>query len=311
MTMWVRAILATQRSAVVLVRAMLWTQSRAAAWIRAMLSTRRRRRVVVIGLLVLTSPIWAAAAARPRPVAAPPPPPVPPQLVAAITTARPAGYPVGGIDISSHDHRHFSIQWRVEVAAGTHFVYVKATEGTTYVNPHFGADYTAAEAARRYVGAYVYARPDLGDPVGQAEHFLRHARFSRDARTLVPFVDLEWPYRGVGTGPCYNLSPDQMRAWIHAFVDRVEAGIHRKPMIYTNANWWNPCTGNDPSFGGYPLDIADYTNKPPKLPAGWTTFALWQYRPGNPEKRGDHDRDVINGGMIGLTALAWPRNGTR
>jgi GH25 family lysozyme M1 (1,4-beta-N-acetylmuramidase) len=97
-----------------------------------------------------------------------------------------------------------------------------------------------------------------------------------------------------------------MRAWIHAFIGRVEAGIHRKPMIYTNAYWWNPCTGNDPSFGGYPLDIAGYTNKPPKLPAGWTTFALWQYRPGNPEKIADHDRNVVNGGMAGLTALAWP-----
>jgi GH25 family lysozyme M1 (1,4-beta-N-acetylmuramidase) len=309
--MWVRAMSATRRGAVVLARAMRWTWRHTVAGVRTMLATRRRRRAVVIGLLLLTSPVWAAAAAPFGPVAAPQPPPVPPQLVAAITTGRPAGYPVGGIDISSHDHRRFPIQWHVEVAAGSQFVYVKATEGTTYVNPHFAADYAAAKAARRHVGAYVYARPDLGNPVGQAEHFLRHARFSRDPRTLVPFVDLEWPYRGVGTGPCYNLTPDQMRAWIHAFVDRIEAGIHRKPMIYTNTYWWNPCTGNDPSFSEYPLNIANYTSKPPKLPAGWTTFAIWQYRPGNPEKGSDHDRDVINGGLAGLTALAWPRTGTR
>ncbi len=120
------------------------------------------------------------------------------------------------------------MQWRTEVAAGSQFVYVKATEGTTYVNPNFVADYTAARAAHRYVGAYVYARPDLADPIGQAEHFLRHARFTRDAQTLVPFVDLEWPYGGVRTDDCHNLNPGQLRAWIRAFVDRIEAGIGRK-----------------------------------------------------------------------------------
>ena len=269
-----------------------------------MLSTVRRRRAVVLGSLALTSPVWAAGAAPP---AQPPPPePVPPEVVAAIMAERPAGYPVGGIDISSHDHRRFGVRWHVEVAAGSQFVYVKATEGTTYVNPHFVADYKAARAARRHVGAYVYARPDLGDPIGQADHFLRHARFTRDDRTLVPFVDLEWPYAGVRTGPCYNLTPEQMRAWIRAFVGRIEAAIHRKPMIYTNTYWWNPCTGNDTSFGGHPLNIANYTRKPPRLPAGWTTFAIWQYRPGDPNKPGDHDRDVVNGGMRGLSALAWP-----
>jgi GH25 family lysozyme M1 (1,4-beta-N-acetylmuramidase) len=274
------------------------------------LSLQVRRRVVVLGLVLLTSPVWAAGAARPGP-RTPPAQPIPPQVLAEIIGGRPAGYPVGGIDISSHDHQVFGVQWHVEVAAGSQFVYVKATEGTTYVNPHFATDYATARAAHRYVGAYVFARPDRGDPIGQADHFLRHARFTRDAQTLVPFVDLEWPYPGVPTGPCYNLTPEQMRAWIHAFIGRVEAGIHRKPMIYTNAYWWDPCTGNDASFGDYPLDIANYSRKPPKLPAGWQTFTLWQYRPGDPHKRGDHDRDVVNGGIAGLSALAWPPRATR
>lgn len=272
----------------------------------ALVATQRRRRAVVLGLALLTCPVWATAGAPrgfDKKLAAVAPPP---GVLAAIAAARPSGYPVGGIDISSHDHEGYPMDWRLEIAAGSQFVYVKATEGTSYVNPHFATDYATARATHRYVGAYVYARPDHGDPVGQAEHFLRHARFTRDERTLVPFVDLEWPYPGVSTGPCYNLTPEQLRAWIHAFVDRIEAEIHRKPMIYTNAYWWNPCTGNDPSFAGYPLDIANYAKGPPKLPAGWTTFALWQYVPGDPGRRGAHDRDVVNGGMSGLSRLAWP-----
>ncbi len=275
-------------------------------WVRSMMSSRRRRRAVALALALVTSPLWAAGSARAGDHRPAPLEPVPPELLAPILAARPVGYPVAGIDISSHDHERFSVQWRTEVAAGSQFVYIKATEGTAYVNPHFAADYAAARAAHRYVGAYVYARPDLGNPVGQAEHFLRHARFTRDSRTLVPFLDLEWPYAGVKTGRCYHLTPDQMRAWIHAFADRIEADIGRKPMIYTNTYWWNPCTGNDTSFGQYPLDIANYRKAPPTLPAGWTTFALWQYAPGDPGKRSNHDRDVVNGGAAGLRALAWP-----
>jgi GH25 family lysozyme M1 (1,4-beta-N-acetylmuramidase) len=272
-------------------------------------SSRRRRRIVALVLTLATSPLWAAGSAppehRPRPVEV-----VPPGTLAAIRAGRPAGYPTGGIDISGHDHQKFGVHWPTEVAAGTQFVYVKATEGTTFVNPYFATDYAAARAAHRYVGAYVYTRPDRGNPIGQADFFLKHARFDHDAQTLVPFVDLEWPYAGVTTDRCYNLKPDQLRAWIHAFIGRIEAGIGRKPMIYTNANWWNPCTGNDASFGGYPLDIANYTKKPPQLPAGWTTFALWQYVPGNPTKPDDHDRDVVNGGLAGLKALTWPPRST-
>jgi GH25 family lysozyme M1 (1,4-beta-N-acetylmuramidase) len=276
----------------------------------AMMSPRQRR-AAAFALVMLTSMVWAVSSAPPGRPAPPPLEPVSPQVVAEIRAGRPAGYPVGGIDLSSHDHQYFTMQWRTEVAAGSQFVYVKATEGTTYVNPNFVADYTAARATHRYVGAYVYARPDFADPIDQAEYFLRHARFTRDAQTLVPFVDLEWPDSGIRTSACYNLNPGQMRAWIRAFINRIEAGIGRKPMIYTNTYWWNPCTGNDTSYRDHPLDIANYAKRQPRLPAGWTTFALWQYLPGDPKTRHSHDRDVVNGGSAGLRALAWPPQASR
>lgn len=266
----------------------------------------RQRRVQVLAAVLLLSLLWAAGSDRvggslTRALRV-----VPTTVPGAIKAARPTGYPVGGIDISSHDHTVYTVRWAIELAADSRFVYIKATEGTTYVNPHFAADYAAARAVDRYVGAYVFARPDRGDPVGQADFFLRHAKFTKDSRTLVPFIDLESPYASIRANRCYNLTVPQMRAWIRAFADRIEAGIGRKPMIYTSASWWNPCTGNDPSFGRYPLDVAHYAQRSPPLPAGWTTFALWQYAPGDPKKPDSHDRDVVNGGAAGLRALAWP-----
>jgi GH25 family lysozyme M1 (1,4-beta-N-acetylmuramidase) len=285
------------------------TLRRVVSMLRPLASTPRRRRNLAMVLIPLLTPVWAVGSVPRGAVswAAPTVEIVPPGVLARIVGGRPDGYAVGGIDISSHDHGKFTVHWPTEVAAGSQFVYVKATEGTSYVNPHFASDYAAARAAGRYVGAYVYARPDRGDPVGQATFFLAHARFDKDDdHTLVPFVDLEWPYAGVQAGPCYDLTPDQMRAWISAFIGRIESTIGRKPMIYTNTNWWNPCTGNDPSYADYPLDIASYTKTQPKLPAGWTSFTLWQYTPGDPDQRSDHDRDVVANGMAGLKALAGP-----
>ena len=103
MRVWVRAV--TLRVAVIAGRLARWLRRCDAAVLPALVATRRRRRALAVGVLLVTSPAWAAGGAvLPRPV---PPPPVPPALVAAITSARPVGYPVGGIDISSHDHRHY------------------------------------------------------------------------------------------------------------------------------------------------------------------------------------------------------------
>lgn len=225
----------------------------------------------------------------------------------ASAAGAPAGYPIAGIDVSSHDHAVRDINWPGVAASGVRFAYVKATEGTTYVNPYFASDYQAARRAGLYVGAYAYGRPDLGNPVGQADHFISQFRWTPDTRTLVPFLDLEWPYGGIKKNSCWGLSPRQMTTWIRAFLSRVEARIGRPPMIYTNTYWWNPCTGRDASFGRYPLDIAAYTSTPPTLPAGWSRFAIWQYAPGNPNRAGVYDRDVINGGLANLAALAGSR----
>jgi GH25 family lysozyme M1 (1,4-beta-N-acetylmuramidase) len=272
-------------------------------WVEALVSTHRRRRLVALLLILATVPVWATVSGGPitlrkvtLDVAAP-------DVISAIKANRPLGYEVGGIDISSHDHGRNPLQWGTELAVDSRFVYIKATEGSSYVNPHFGTDYATALDVHRYVGAYAFARPDKGDPVGQANFFLAHAQFNGGDRTLIPFVDLEWPYGSIRTNDCYNLTPAQMRDWIHAFVGRIEAGIGRKPMIYTIATWWNPCTGSDTSMGSYPLDVAFYKKEQsPRLPAGWSTFTLWQYAAGESTQDG-RDRDVVNGGLAGLQAL--------
>jgi GH25 family lysozyme M1 (1,4-beta-N-acetylmuramidase) len=222
-----------------------------------------------------------------------------------------ADFPVRGIDVSGHDHSVHPINWPVVAAGGVTFAYVKATEGSTYTNPYFADDYTAARAAGLLVGAYVFGRPDRGDPVGQARYFVKQSNWTPDTGTLVPFLDIEWPYGALHLPTCWGLTPAQMVAWIRAFVTEVTNQIGRRPMIYTNTNWWNPCTGADPSFGDYPLNIAGYTKSPPRLPAGWSTFTVWQHAAGANAEAGNYDKDVFNGDRMALRTLAGPAATTK
>src|SRR5262249_25158057 len=100
--------------------------------------------------------------------------------------------------------------------------------------------------------------------------------------------------------PCYGLSTTQMRQWIRDFVDEVRARTGREAMIYTNRNWWDPCTGSSGDFSANPLFTANYSSSPGQLPAGWSNWTLWQFADAG---RFPGDQDVFNGDEAALAAF--------
>jgi len=182
----------------------------------------------------------------------------------------PAG--IEGIDISHHDG---TIDWRQVAASGTSFAYVKASEGTTYVDLMYATNRANAEAAGLKVGAFHYAEPDAspGEAAAEADHFVDTAAFKTGE--LVPMLDLE-----VTNG----LSPGVLQAWVATFLDRVyqRTGLHAG--VYVSPSFWQTYlndTASIASLGYGVLWIADWTAAPtPWVPAsdwgglGWT---LWQY----------------------------------
>jgi GH25 family lysozyme M1 (1,4-beta-N-acetylmuramidase) len=207
-----------------------------------------------------------------------------PVRLLAAASGLPTGYPINGIDVSSHDHSNGSVDWVSQRAGGDEFAFVKATEGTNYVNPYYG--------------------PDLGNAAGQANYFVDHIEWASDGQTLPPFLDLEWPYAALGLPMCYGLSTSQMTGWISGFLTQVQARIGRTPMIYTNANWWNPCTGSSSAFAGYPLDIASCNSTPPSLPGWGRQWTFWQYDIDACQRGALHDSNVFNGTTDQLAKLA-------
>ncbi|WP_189980080.1 GH25 family lysozyme [Streptomyces capoamus] len=205
--------------------------------------------------------------------------------------------PVRGLDVSGHNPH---VDWQATAAKGASFAYVKATEGVTYTSSYFTQQYNGAADAGLIRGAYHFARPDASGGRAQADYFLAHGgKWTRDGKTLPGALDMEANAHG---DPCWGLSPGAMTSWIAAFVNEYHARTGRHPAIYTPAGWWANCTGNYRGFGTTaPLWIVNQSGTPTPLPAGWSTYTIWQTAesgafPG--------DQDVFNGSLQDLRTFA-------
>ena len=204
-----------------------------------------------------------------------------------------------GLDVSGFNS---SIDWKTVVSGGAQFAYVKATEGTGFVNPDFAAQYDGSYQAGLIRGAYHFALPNVAGGAAQASYFVANGGgWSADGRTLPGALDIEYNPYGA---ECYGLSHSAMVSWITSFVDAYQALTTRWPIIYTTGAWWTTCTGGYGGFAGQdPLWIAGSTS-PGALPGGWGFYTFWQYAsdgtfPG--------DQDTFNGATAQLLRIATGR----
>nr|WP_208036542.1 lysozyme [Streptomyces cyanogenus] len=214
----------------------------------------------------------------------------------------PAGLPRGH-DVSSYQ-KH--VDWAAAAAKGARFVYVKATESTTYRNPYFSGQYSGARKAGLLRGAYHFALPDRSSGTRQAAYFVAHGGAWRaDGWTLPPALDIEYnPYST--QHKCYGLGKARMVRWIQSFSDEVERETGRRPVIYTSTQWWKLCTGNSRALSSSnPLWIARHgTSRPGTLPGGWRYWTFWQY---DTKGRLPGDQNLFNGTLSRLRVLARGR----
>jgi GH25 family lysozyme M1 (1,4-beta-N-acetylmuramidase) len=231
------------------------------------------------------------------------------QMLSNRSRARPA-VPAGtpqGVDVASWQHPNGApINWGQVAGAGYSFVFIKATEGTYYRNRYLPGDYGAAGSAGLFRAAYAFAAPNASDGASQADYLLNYAPYTYDGRSIPPTVDLEWdPYDS--SMPCWGLSTSSMVSWIADFVNEVQLRVGRPPVIYTAASWWNQCTGGSSAFNADPLWIASWGSSSPTLPAGWSSWAFWQWtsRGSVPGISGTTvDLDYFQGGASALAAFA-------
>ncbi|KAL9124289.1 MAG: hypothetical protein Q9217_006368 [Psora testacea] len=228
--------------------------------------------------------------------------PIAPLLLAfTLTSAAPAALEkratVQGFDIS---HYQGTVNFKGAYDSGARFVIIKATEGTTYIDPGFSDHYVGATNAGLIRGGYHFAQPSSSSGSTQAAYFLAHGGgWSNDGRTLPGMLDIEYNPSGA---TCYGLSQSAMVSWIQSFVNEYHGKTGRYPMIYSTNDWWTTCTGNSAAFHTTcPLVLARYGSSPGTIPGGWPYQTIWQnadtYTYGG-------DSDIFNGDLTGLKKLA-------
>ncbi|NHZ89905.1 hypothetical protein F2P45_12900 [Massilia sp. CCM 8733] len=169
-----------------------------------------------------------------------------------------------GIDVSDHQGK---IDWGTVARQGVAFAYAKATEGGTWTDPTFAANYAGIRDAGMLRGAYHYLRPHTAASE-QVANFLKTLG-PRQAGDLPPMLDLE-AVDGM-TGAAIVQCAVQ---WL----DQVQAALRCSPLVYCDRDFWTHTLDCPAALEEFPFWIAEYNgNELPTLPRGQTSFAFWQY----------------------------------
>jgi lysozyme len=217
-------------------------------------------------------------------------------LLALITASRAAAAPTGPSGIRGIDVSRFQghIAWKQVGRTETKFAFIAASRGSgddcsvvpeeCGADPYYLRNYKAARAAGLRVGAYhrAFASDPGTEPTGvegakldareEADVFIAQVGQLR-GRDLLPVLDLETPFKG--------MDEPELRAWVSAWLARVERKLGSSPIIYTNNSSWQ-ATGDTTSFAleGHPLWVANFDVPSPLVPAqnwagkGWS---IWQF----------------------------------
>lgn len=198
-------------------------------------------------------------------------------------------YPVRGIDVSNHNGY---IDFDRVAADSIRFVYVKATEGTTFNDNSFHRNFHAAKRAGLMVGVYHFFRFDRSGE-GQAIN-LMHALRGKEIDLPVAIDVEQW------TNPT-NHSTDSVAQRIGEMITYLtDRGI--PVVIYTNRSGLRKFVNL--RFSDVPLWSCDFRRYPT---SARTLF--WQYSHSGSVRgvRGDVDRNVFCGNVDSWNAhlLQW------
>lgn len=184
---------------------------------------------------------------------------------------------IEGPDVASYQSPNFD-------TSGAAFVWIKATEGTTYTNPHMAGQLATARKAELVVGFYHFLHP--GRVADQVAYFLKQA--PEGAGDMLA-VDWEKPPAGAAA------TEAEKNQALHLLKG---TKLFHKVGLYCNRDYW--LTRDQSGTCGDFLWIAD-PGAPKGHPKVTHPWAFHQY--GNP---GGMDRNVANFASK-AALLAWAK----
>lgn len=146
------------------------------------------------------------------------------------------------------------------------FVYIRATEGSSYRDMCFEKNWEYAHKAGLICGAYHFFSFDSGGET-QAKNFIETV--GKLEKDLVPVVDIEY-YGDKAENPPYKQS---VLKELHIFLDALEKEYGVRPMIYTLKNVYDRYLRGE--VNSYPLWVRNVYY--PAAFDNWENITLWQY----------------------------------
>jgi lysozyme len=161
-----------------------------------------------------------------------------------------------------------SVDWN-EIGKSCSFVFCKATQGESWVDPTFNrARVNFIRAAKIPFGPYHFADNSSTDGFAEAVHFYKTAKAAgwEPNRDLPGVLDIE---SGVGGRVGVR--------FVRRFVKRYRQLTGHRPIIYTGS-FWRDVLGNPIALHRCPLWLAAYTSTwHGWVPRAWRKPHIWQY----------------------------------
>ena len=167
-----------------------------------------------------------------------------------------------GIDISSWQG---NVNFADVKDSGIDIVYIKSSEGTTYINPFFESSYSNAKANGLKVGFYHYIRArTTQQAINEANFFARVVSGKQaDCKLAMDFENFG------------DLSVNQINEISKTFLETLENTTNSQPIIYSNT--FSARTIFIQDLTKYPLWVANYGVSAPQSNGKWDTWVGWQY----------------------------------
>lgn len=175
----------------------------------------------------------------------------------------PTEYPVRGVDVSSYQGQ---IDWPTLASQDLSFAFIKATEGSSYVDPCFDYNYRQARQTHLRISAYHFFSYDSSGDT-QADNFIRTVEPVENM--LPPVVDLEF-YGDKEANPPPREAVNQQ---LDLLLTRLEEHYGMRPILYATEKSYSLYLAG--GYEEYDIWIRNVTGTPGLSDGKSWTF--WQY----------------------------------
>ncbi len=180
-----------------------------------------------------------------------------------INTPSEKDFPIRGVDVSSYQGK---IDWDILSAQNIHFAFIKATEGSSFVDKYYQSNREQSLKTNLRIGFYHFFSYDSAGE-SQANHFINTVEAYEGM--LPPVVDVEF-YGDYFHSP---KGKDEVLPELQSMLEILEAHYGVEPIIYATGKSYNLyLSGHLPE---YDIWIRDVYFKP-NLSDG-RKWVFWQY----------------------------------